>query len=142
MQRLFVTLLLILMFGCSPNCQEDFQKEGEALCRKIALELQKVEATEDLVRLAPLLKKQFNALVDLMMEARDVQEERAWVLPSEAPSGLAPFNELLMIELQRIAGLERGKEIVEGVQREALHRLDAYERELKKRKERLLIRKG
>ncbi|HAZ15474.1 MAG: hypothetical protein A2Y28_00385 [Chlamydiae bacterium GWC2_50_10] len=134
--RTFLLVLTLLFLGsCSPSSQEDFLREGEALSRKIVLDLQKIQTKEDLVRMTPLLKKRFCALVELMIQARERQEkewEGAFVDP-QVP--LASFNELFVIELERIFSLERGREIMEKAQKQALDRLDACERQLKQRRD-------
>lgn len=139
MRRLLILSTCLLLASCSPSSFEEFQTEGEALTRQIIEELQKVQTTEQLLASAPRLKKRFSTLVELMIEAREFQEAHPeeWSGEKTLPEGT--FNELLMIELERVHKLERGKEIVEGAQREALHRLDAYELNLKRRKEKLRV---
>lgn len=143
MQRVKAKSSLLILFlsglfavGCSPNSLKDFQTEGEALSRKIIADLQKVQTTEELVEMAPVLKKRFYSLVELMIQARAYQERHPEEWAEERPDSELTFNELLVIELERIHKLERGREIIESAERDALHRLDAFERELKRRRER------
>ena len=137
MQRILIVLVVGLLMGsCSPNSFEDFQTEGEALSRKITLDLQKVQTTEQLVEIAPVLKKRFYFLVELMIQARKYQEAHPEEWTDERPRADATFNELMVIELERVHKLERGREVIEKAQRDALHRLDAFERELKRHRER------
>lgn len=136
MQRLIPVIVALLLWGCSPGSLEDYQKEGESLSRRIISELQSIHTTQELVARAPLLKQHFYSLVDLMIEARLYQEKH----PDEEPSFTQEtFNELFVIELERIYGLERGREIIESTQRDAMNRLDAFERKLKKRREKLVV---
>ena len=139
MQRIVKVFACLLLAGCSPNSYEDFKTEGEALSRSIIKDLQKVQTTEQLITIAPVLKKQFYSLVELMIQAREYQQLHPdeWAGDRLATNGT--FNELLIIELERVHKLERGREIVEKTQRDALHRLDAFEQNLKKRKEKLLV---
>ncbi len=122
----FITLLC----GCNPSSLEDFQHEGEALCKSIVLDLHKVRNREELAQTAPKLKKKFNGLVDLMIEARTYSRlhPEACALPPSATS------EELLAELKRVYALEGGKEVVERAQREALIRLDSFERSLAERR--------
>ena len=139
MQRILSICVCIVLGSCSPNSFEDFQTEGEALSRKITVDLQKVQTTQQLVEVAPVLKKRFYSLVELMIQARKYQEAHPEEWTDERPATLGTFNELLIIELERVHKLERGREIIEKAQRDALHRLDAFERDLKKRREKVLI---
>ncbi len=139
MRRILSILVCLLLGSCSPSSFEDFQTEGEALSRKITLDLQKVKTTEQLVDSAPVLKKRFYSLVDLMIQARKYQEAHPEEWADERLLAERSFNELMVIELERVHKLERGRDIIEKVQRDALHRLDAFERDLKKRREKLLI---
>lgn len=112
---------------------QDFQHEGEAICRDLTQELKKIQTREELVKAAPKLKEKFETLVDLIIEARKFQEmtEEEWApLESEA-------NDSLVLELKRVYKLEAGRETVEKAQKEALLRLDAYERSLHKSKEKI-----
>ncbi len=121
-------LFMVLLCGCNPNSLEDFQHEGEALCRSIVADLQDINNREDLVNASPKLKKRFNNLVDLMIEARTYSQEH----PEECALPPSTSSEQLLSELKRVYALDGGKEIVERAQREALIRLDAFERSLAK----------
>ena len=131
-------LVCLIMASCSPNSFEDFQTEGEALSRSIISDLQRVQTTQQLVEFAPVLKKRFYSLVELMIQARKYQEAHPEEWTGEKPATEGTFNELMIIEIARVHKIERGREIIEKTQRDALHRLDAFERDLKKRREKLL----
>lgn len=79
-----------------------------------------------MIRAVPQLKKHFEELVDLMILARDFQENH----PDEVMPLLAEntISNLLEQELRRIYMIEGGREIIENAQQEALVRLDAFER--------------
>ena len=126
--------LFLMMWGCSPNSSEDFRHEGEARCRKIVTLLEKVENREQLLRAEPDLKKQFEALTDLMIEARKFQIEHLDDASSEILYEGNLAEAALEEELRRIYALEGGREIIERAQQEALVRLDAYERNISKRR--------
>jgi hypothetical protein len=131
MKKIFIIFLLFT--ACSPNSMEDFQYEGEAICRDLTQELKKIQTREELAKAVPKLKGKFEALVDLMIEARQFQEiaEEEWTpLATES-------NDALLVELKRIYKLEAGRETIEKAQSEALLRLDAFERSLQKNRGRL-----
>ncbi|MBI2812355.1 MAG: hypothetical protein HYX67_16225 [Candidatus Melainabacteria bacterium] len=129
--------VLFLMWGCSPNSSEDFRHEGEARCRTIVTLLEKIENREQLLSAEQDLKKQFEALTDLMIEARKFQQGHLDDVSTEIVYEGNLAEAALEEELRRIYALEGGREIVERAQQEALVRLDAFERKLSKQKEQL-----
>lgn len=112
-------LALILLCSCSPTSIDDYKKEGESLSWDIVHTLEKIQTREQLVQAAPLLKKKFNLLVDLMIEAKQFSGE--FLEDSLEPNRA---NERLLAEFKRIYALEGGKAIIESAQREPLIRLD------------------
>lgn len=125
--------LLGMLSGCSPSSLEDYRLEGEARCRTLLEELQKIHNREQLVKAAPHLKKYFNNLVTLMIHAREFQETH----PDETPGLSTESNASseLEEELRRIYAIEGAREIIERAQQEALVRLDAFERARSKRRQ-------
>ncbi len=117
--------------GCSPNSLEDFQHEGEAMNRALANDLRQIRTKEELVKAIPKLKKRYEKYVELLIDAKEYQqkhpeEERPEIQASDLPNG-----EFLFWELKRIYAMEGGREAMEKAQREALIKLDAYERSKK-----------
>ncbi len=124
------------LWGCSPNSSKEFQKEGETHCRSLVLDLQKIENREQLLSAEHKLRKQFNYLIDLMIEAREFQQKRFEEEISEEPVLEAnSFEDELEKQLRRIYAIEGGREVIERAQQEALVRLDAYERTRTKKRE-------
>lgn len=137
LNRLYFSLFLsLILASCSPGSLADFQHEGEALSRNLILDLDKIEDREQLLRAEPQLKKHFNALISLMIAARTFQEEH----PEDLLIDLDRPKEIeiaLQEQLKRIYAIEGGREVIESAQQEAIIRLDAFERSLAKKKERL-----
>lgn len=128
--------LSIVLWGCSPNSSKEFQKEGETHCRSLVLELQKIENREQLLSAESKLKKQFNHLIDLIIEAREFQQKKFEEDIGDEPVFEANgFEDELEKQLRRIYAVEGGREVIERTQQEALVRLDAYERILAKKRE-------
>jgi hypothetical protein len=126
--------IFLLLCSCSPNSSEEFQQEGETRCRSLVNDLQKVENCEQLLLIEPKLKRHFEALIDLMIEAREFQQRK---LSNDVAFKQNTADESLENELRRIYAIEGGREVVERTQQEALVRLDAYERTLAKKREQL-----
>jgi hypothetical protein len=126
MKSLLFPCLLLILFGCSPSSLEDFRHEGESRTRSLVRDLQKIDSQELLLNAEPVLKKHFEKLVDLMIEARQFHLKNADLEPLETEEGT--FSLALKEELRRIYAIEGGREVIERAQQEALVRLDAYER--------------
>ncbi|MEN9343582.1 MAG: hypothetical protein RLZZ453_369 [Chlamydiota bacterium] len=131
--RYFFCILCVLFLGCSPRSPEEFQKESNRLCLEFAALLEKIQTKEQLVAQEYELKKTFESLVELIIQARLVQDESSLEWDVE----VIPGSPKLKAELQRIYTLEGGRSFMERVGQEALVKLDASERLLKKRRESL-----
>lgn len=123
---IYLILPLLFLFGCSPHSLEDYQFQGEALCRTMVVELQKIHTRDELSAALPELKRQFSAFVNLMIEAKEFQ------LKHPEQEGIDPayyeheYAEGLKDELARLCKLEGGRELIEKAQREALIRLSVF----------------
>jgi hypothetical protein len=111
--------------GCSPNSLEDFHHEGEAVVRQLTEDLRAIQSREDLQSAFSLLQRRFDTLVSLMIEARKYQGGHS---EEDFQEISLPCDGELLKEMQRLYRLEGGREIIERAQREALLRLDAFER--------------
>ncbi len=116
--------LLIFCVSCSPSSMAEFQLEGEGIAKTVLARLQEVESVSDLVREGPRLKKEFASLVKVMIEAKKYRAEN----PEEEAPVLVRLevSEALKREFIRVYQLEGCAEVMEGLQRESLHRLDYH----------------
>lgn len=119
---------VIFLSACSPHSLEECQQDGETIGRAILKELQRVESVGDLVRVGPRLKKEYAKLVWLIIAAKKYQD----ILPQENFSEAIGFevSESLKKEFIRVYQLEGCQEVMEGLQRESLHKLDLYHKRL------------
>ena len=122
MIKIWLLSLLLILAGCS----EGFHHTGEGVSRELVFKLKEIDRYEDLLEQEDALEKKFQKLVDVMIAAR-----KGGALA--APMG--PYAEALQQELIRIYQIEGACEIIERAQREALIRLDAFDRKLRARKE-------
>ena len=123
MKKIF---LVCLFFGisCSPGSIDEFRLEGEWIAKSILERLQKVESLSDLVKEGPRLKKEFALLVKVMIEAKKYRFENP---EEEAPMPIRlEVSEALKQEFIRVYQFEGCAEVMEGLQRESLHRLDYH----------------
>lgn len=127
---LFVSFLFFA--SCSPSSSTDFHQEGEALCRLLISELQMIHTREDVMKAEEHLKKIFNSLVDLMIEARQFYQKFPEEALSEPTLDEEAWNQELHRELARVYAIEGGREGIEKAEREALIRLDGFKKMLAK----------
>ncbi len=130
-------LLGLVLLGCSPSSKEDFRQEGQRLCKGLVKELSAIETSDDLVKSAPEIKKYFEKMVDVMIEARKLGIENGDEEETLRQMEDNSYSEWLCFELRRIYSLEKGRETIEKVQREAMLRLDAYARTKEKQQQHL-----
>jgi predicted type IV restriction endonuclease len=130
-------LVLIAIFSalssCSSHTSDDFREEGEKITRHLIKELQLIKSTEQLVIAAPKLKCLFNELVQTVIEAHHYRISHGVEFPELSKKNHL-ISEQLRMELNRILTIDGSWEILEKSQREALHRLNTYEKQQSKRK--------
>lgn len=120
-------LLLLCLWGCSPQTMEDFHHEGQALTKKLIEDLRPIQCREELEEALPQLRKRFEGFVDLMIEVSEFQSQHPGKYFEEPDFAYSVDDELLE-EIKRVYELEKGKELMERAQREPLLRLDSYKR--------------
>jgi len=114
MKKLGPILLLLLLFSCSPSSLADLRYEWESQTKKLVEELRSIDSKEDLQSSVPKLKKQFNKLADLLLQARSFPAEECE--PTYA-------SEELFAELARLYEMPGGRELIESSQAESIRRL-------------------
>ena len=133
MRKPILFFCLLVFCSCSPTSLDDYQREGQLLCRHLAKELKNIYTREELLKSELMIKKKFDELVELIIEAREYQVKHPdeYVLAGEEN----PFSEELLFELKRLyTQIEGGREIIERAQKESLIRLDGFEKKLQKKK--------
>ena len=115
-------LFLSLTFSCSSKTLEDYREEGQSITQSLIKEFRKIQTREQLVASTTRLKKHFDKLVDLIIRARDSNDESLDLTKKDHL-----LSDQLRTEMFRIYQIEGGRAIVEKCQEEALHRLDAFE---------------
>jgi hypothetical protein len=124
--RLLVLLMILTFTACSPRSMQEYRNRGRLLCEKIASELGEIDSREELEKALPLLKKRFDELVTLSIQARTYELRHG----GEEDTEDSYLSSSLKVELCRIYSLEGGKELIEKAEREALLKLDAFERRI------------
>ena len=125
--------ILIFLSSCQSASLDDFRYEGASQVRLLIEDLKEVESREDLADAAPILKKRFEKIVDLMIQSRAYQQKNPGLEISFYSSNQA-LSDSLLEQMKRVYALEGGKECIEKAQREAMLRLDAKEKTLENSK--------
>lgn len=125
-------VVFVALAGCGESV-EGFRHKGAKRAECFAQDLGRIENAQDLRQSENRIKKHFNALVDLMIAARQWQAKRGCE-DVPVPEMCASYRHLQQ-ELTRISLMEGGKEFLQRAQQEALIRLDRYERRIEKRKQ-------
>lgn len=121
--------LLMTFFSCQPTSLEEFQLEAASQMRLLLKELENIETREDLAVAEPIIKKNFDKIVEIISQARLFQQKNPGIdIPVLHISQV--LSQSLLEEMQRIYSLEGGRECIERAQREAMLKLDAKEKAL------------
>jgi hypothetical protein len=109
-----ILAILLLLSSCGPSSIEDLRWEARKETLKLASELRAIETREELQKALPRLKKRFNALADLVVDARRFPTEEKE--PTEA-------SEELFAQLARLYEMPGGRELIETAQMDAIRRI-------------------
>lgn len=124
-------MICLLLCSCSSRSLAEFREEGEGVTRSILRELQEIQTRTELVKAAPRLTKLFNELVGVIVSAQEFKSKSGDRIEEDSNTTDRALSEQLRIELNRIYGIEGGREIIEKCEEEALFRLDAFEKRQK-----------
>lgn len=127
MKRLFILLLFASLSGCSPSSICEYRTEGEEPIKRLIYELSQIETVGQLEAREGRLKKCFSSLVDLMIAAKKFQAKRHDE-GGEVTFWQLELSEALRREMIRIYEIEGCSELMEEIERDALHKLDIMER--------------
>ena len=130
---LFLTILIFFTTSCGPRSLNDFRQEGEGIAEDIVKELKQIHSTEEFPQHSIRLKKLFNKLVDVIIAAHEYKNTYSSA-NLDVDSSNYTASESLREQFVRIFKMEGGQEKLEKCEQEALNRLDAYEKELKKQR--------
>ncbi len=126
MKHFFVILILaVSLSGCSNKSPEYFQKKGQAIVQELIIDLQKIDDLESLREAIPTLQAHFDALSDVMIEARK------WQIKTGKTCSVQPdpsINQHLVSELNRLLRNPLARHFIEKSQQTALEKLDAFEK--------------
>src|SRR3989344_2543522 len=96
--------ILLFLTSCRPATFEDLRWEGEEQTRKLSVELRAIQSKEDLQKAIPKLRKRFNQIARLLIEAKKFSCQE--IEPS-------PAAEELFTELARLYEMSGGIELIE-----------------------------
>jgi hypothetical protein len=119
MKRYF-PILLIFLIGCNPSTLSEWRVEGVSIVRDLVEELESVKTLKDLEAKKSSIKKKYNKLVGVMIEAERYDEDQNDLQPESF------YSDALRDQYVRIYSIEGGRELLFEIQNESLHKLDLY----------------
>ena len=119
MKRYFLVPLLFLA-ACRPSTLSEWRVEGISIVRDLVEELEGISSLEEVEAKKGSLKKKYNALVYVMMEASSYEEEEGEIVPDSF------YSDALRQQYLRLYEIEGGRAALFEIQRESLHDLDKF----------------
>lgn len=114
----YFIVLLLLLSGCSPSSLSEWRVEGVSIVRDLVEDFEKVQSLKDLESKKYTLKKKYNKLVSIMLEAEKYEiEEGSFQVESF-------YSDALRAQYLRIYEIEGAKELLYEIQKDSLHKLD------------------
>jgi hypothetical protein len=118
MKKIFIVLLVITLTSCSPTSNEEIKKESQKTAMLLIEELKEIKTRDDIVKKRMMLKKRFDQLASLMIEA-----ERFGELNVKEDEEFWSYSDELKKEMIRIYEIDGGQVLIESYQKNALRRL-------------------
>lgn len=119
-QKVFWVIMFTLF--CSYSSSGYIQKKSIKILKELLFQLDNIHTINELLDKELILQRQFEKMVDLIIEAKKLQIER---IDNEE------LSNALQKSMQRIYQIDGGQEIIEHLQCSALQRLDRFEKVLK-----------
>jgi len=105
---------------------EDYREEGRSTMRSLIETSKHVHNREQLVEKSTDFKRLFDSLVSLSIAAHEHSLSHSPIAPLPLYPEDHLLSEALRQELERLCSIDGGRELIERMQEEALHRLDKY----------------
>jgi hypothetical protein len=122
---------VMALTSCGSGSLDEFEEEGEGVIRSLIQELQAIHSREQLITASGNLQKQFDRLINIIIAAEEYAISHPDLERLEFSGHNHEPSDRLRIELNRLYRLEGGCQIIEKCQEKALHRLDAFKKELR-----------
>lgn len=119
-QRILWAAMAVLL--CSYSSSNYIQKKSIKILKELLFQLEDIHTINELLDKEIVLQRQFEKLIDLMIEAKKMQIEK---IDNEE------LSNCLQKSMQRIYQIDGGQEIIEHFQCSSLQRLDRFEKILK-----------
>jgi hypothetical protein len=114
------SVFLVLLVSCGAPTLDDYREEGQKASRLLLSQLQQIKSSEQLVAELPRLQRSFQELARIMVAAQKTYHKSRNPLISEFSVQEHALSDQLRMELIRLYGLEKGREVIEQCQAAAL----------------------
>lgn len=119
-------LSLLLLMGCSHECESSFKEDASLIMRSFIEELIPVKTSADLKKRQKKIRKLYIDLSDIAINAKKWADKETRISVCDDHFYDESLNELLKKELERIYKIEGAQELMEEFQREAIERLGEF----------------
>lgn len=119
-QKILWSAIVVLL--CSYSSSNYIHKKSIKILKELLVQLEGIHTINELLDKEIILQRQFEKLVDLMIEAKKMKIDK---IDNEE------LSNCLQKSMQRIYQIDGGQEIIEHLQCSALQRLDRFEKILK-----------
>lgn len=116
-QRILWIAMAVLL--CSYSSSNYIHKKSIKILKELLFQLEDIHTINELLDKEIILQRQFDKLVDLMIEAKKMQIDK---VDNEE------LSNRLQKSMQRIYQIDGGQEIIEHIQCSSLQRLDRFEK--------------
>ena len=108
MKKIFILLLLITISSCNPNSTEEVKRESQKTVLLLIEDLKEIKTRDDIVKKRMILKKRFDQLAFLMIEAQRINESSV-----KEDEDFWSYSDVLKTEMIRIYGIDGGQALIE-----------------------------
>ncbi|MCH9617032.1 MAG: hypothetical protein SP4CHLAM5_00080 [Chlamydiia bacterium] len=116
--KTYFTILFLFLVSCSPSTLSEWRVEGVSIVKDLVEELKEIDDFKSLQAKKASIKKKYNKLVGVMIEAEKYEQEQNTFLPESF------YSDALKAQYIRLYQIEGCKELLFAIQKESLHRLD------------------
>lgn len=114
----YFCLLFLFLVACSPSTLSEWRVEGVSIVRDLVEELDSISTLKELEAKKISIKKKYNQLVNVMIEANKYEEEEGDLLPESF------YSDALRDQYLRLYEIEGAKKLLFEIQKDSLHKLD------------------
>lgn len=116
--KVYFSIFFLFLVACSPSTLSEWRVEGVSVVRDLVEELKEIHTLKELEAKKPSIKKKYNKLVSIMIEAERYDQEEDSFTPESF------YSDALRDQYLRLYQIDGCRELLFSIQKESLHKLD------------------